>query len=281
MLGTWRRLVGLWLVGVWVVVALLSAGTAEAQRGHRRTPRRTGHTTSASEPTPPPDPFAEEASAPPSASASPSASPSASASASPSASATASPSASASTPLPPAAPPPSAAPTPVEDVGPTPPDLAPLRADYSALMDDMVGARQLVATLGEELFRTRVAITVQDRAGDEQSLATFALELDGAPVFHVDGEIEGGGEGRQVYEGALAPGPHVLTIAMEQRAREDTEYRYVQRDTYRFIVVRDRRTEVGIVLEDSSDIARQFAHDGEGRYDVHTRVRVATRALAP
>jgi hypothetical protein len=147
-------------------------------------------------------------------------------------------------------------------------------------MDDMVNARQLVATLGEELFQTRVVITVQDRAGDDQTLATFALELDGAPVFHTDGEIEGGSEGRQVYEGALAPGPHVLTVASEQRAREDAEYRYVQRDTYRFIVVRDRRTEIGIVLEDDSDIARQFPHDGEGRYDVHTRVRVATRMLS-
>lgn len=146
-------------------------------------------------------------------------------------------------------------------------------------MDDMVAARELVATLGQELFRTRVAIDVQDRAGDDQSLASFALELDGTPVFHVEGEIEGGGEGRQVYEGALAPGPHVLTVAMEQRAASDSEYRYVQRDTYRFIVVRDRRTEVGIVLEDDSDIAQHFQNDGEGRYDVHTRVRVATRAL--
>jgi hypothetical protein len=146
-------------------------------------------------------------------------------------------------------------------------------------MDDMVSARELVATLGEDLFHTRVAITVQDRAGDDQSLANFALELDGAPVFHAEGEIEGGGDGRQVYEGALAPGPHVLTVAMEQRASEDAEYRYVQRDTYRFVVVRDRRTEITIVLEDDSDIAHNFPHDGEGRYDVHTRVRVATRAL--
>ena len=29
------------------------------------------------------------------------------------------------------------------------------------------------------------------------------------------------------------------------------------------------------------DIAQHFGNDGEGRYDVHTRVRVATRALEP
>jgi hypothetical protein len=273
---------------VLALTLLLAGNTAEAQRRRRgrRTTRPTT-TTEPTEPTPPADPFADEASTttttatppptttttaatttpPPPASQVPP--PSTTTSATTTATSTAT-----TTPPPPAAAPPSD-----EDLGPTPPDLSPLRAEYTSLMDDMVAARELVATLGQDLFHTRVAINVQDRAGDDQSLASFALELDGAPVFHVEGEIEGGGDGRQVYEGALAPGPHVLTIAMEQRASEDSEYRYVQRDTYRFIVVRDRRTEVGIILEDDSDIAQHFAHDGEGRYDVHTRVRVATRAL--
>ncbi|MFO0686168.1 MAG: hypothetical protein U0234_29165 [Sandaracinus sp.] len=279
-----RALVG-WALAASLLVAMAHPSAAEAQRGRRRTPRRPPHTTAQTEeaPAPPPDPFAEEAATPAEAPPPPAAPP---------------PTTTTSSPTPPAAPPPStsatttatttastaAAPPPPAstasaDVGPTPPDLSPLRADYSALMDDMVAARELVATLGQELFQTRVAISVQDRAGDDQSLASFSLELDGTPVFHVEGEIEGGGDGRQVYEGALAPGPHVLTVSMEQRAATDSEYRYVQRDTYRFIVVRDRRTEVGIVLEDDSDIAQHFQNDGEGRYDVHTRVRVATRAL--
>jgi hypothetical protein len=257
------------------VFLALDVGHAEAQRRRRRTPRATPPaTTTTTEPTPPPDPFAEggdEAAPTPPASTTPPAAPPPTPPAAPTASTPSTPAASTAT---------TSAPTsePV-DPGPTPPDLAPLRADYTTLMDDMVAARQLVATLGEELFRTRVAITVQDRAGDRQTLASFALELDGSPVFHVEGEIEGGGEGRQVYEGALAPGPHVLTVATEQRARENPEYRYVQRDTYRFVVVRDRRTELTLVLEDDSDIAQHFQSDGEGRYDVHTRVRVATRAL--
>lgn len=277
-----------WALGACVLLALGSLAlpsAAEAQRGRRRTPRRPAHTSAPTEATPPPpDPFAEQAETPADAPPPPPAAPppSTTTTATPTPPAAPPPSTTASTTTTattPSTPPPPAASTATADVGPTPPDLSPLRADYSALMDDMVAARELVATLGEELFRTRVAISVQDRAGDDQSLASFALELDGTPVFHVEGEIEGGGDGRQVYEGALAPGPHVLTVAMEQRAATDSEYRYVQRDTYRFIVVRDRRTEVGIVLEDDSDIAQHFQNDGEGRYDVHTRVRVATRAL--
>lgn len=264
-----------------VLSTLLAGGSAEAQR-RRRAPRR-GHTATtapADAPPPPEDPFADapDAAAPPPATTTQAAPP-------PTTTTTttqAAPPPSTTTPATPPAPPPMAsASTDETDLGPTPPDLSPLRAEYSSLMDDMVAARELVATLGEDLFRTRVAITVQDRAGDDQSLASFALELDGTPVFHTEGEIEGGSDGRQVYEGALAPGPHVLTVAEEQRASSDSEYRYVDRDTYRFIVVRDRRTEITIILEDDSDIAQHFGNDGEGRYDVHTRVRVATRALEP
>ncbi|WP_157069582.1 hypothetical protein [Sandaracinus amylolyticus] len=178
-------------------------------------------------------------------------------------------------PPPPSPTPPAAA----ADPGPMPPDLSPLRQEYVQLMDEMVQARSRVAIVGQELFQTRMTITVQDRTGGEQTLTRFVLELDGTPVHRTDGELEGGDQGRQLFEGALAPGPHVLTIDMEQRSREDTEYRTTQRESFRFIVVRDRLTEITIVLEDDSDIAREFRSGGEGRFEIRTRVRVATRAL--
>lgn len=260
-----------WLAFVVSLAVLLGlfadalASGADAQRRRRR--RRTSETTEApaetpTETAPPEDPFAEPAA--PDAGAAPATTP-----------AVTTPAAAATTP--PAAAP--VAPVAVVDPGPLPPDLGPLRSDWSTLMDDMVSARQRVATLGEELFHTRMAVTVQDRAGDDQLLGRFALELDGTPIFHSDGEIEGGDEGRQVFEAALAPGPHELTVELEQAAQEGGEYRYSQRDTFRFIVVRDRRTEITIVLEDDSDIARSFPSGGEGRYEIRTRVRVATRAL--
>lgn len=274
-----------WLLGVVSITVLAAlvldlavATSAEAQRRRRR--RRTTATETTEEPAttetaPPEDPFAEPAAAPDAGTAAATTPPPAASTAT-----------TTSTPPPPAASTstgaPSTASTPpaaAVDPGPLPPDLGPLRSDWSALMDDMVSARQRVATLGEELFRTRLAVTVQDRAGDDQLLGRFALELDGTPIFHSDGEIEGGDAGREVFTGALAPGPHELTIELEQAAREGGEYRYSQRDTFRFIVVRDRRTEITIVLEDDSDIARSFPSGGEGRYEIRTRVRVATRAL--
>ncbi len=168
---------------------------------------------------------------------------------------------------------------PASDPGPAPPDVAPVRAEVARVMDDMVQLRERIALLARELFRTRIRVAVQDRAGDRQSLAHFVVELDGAPVFRSDAEIEGGDRGRVVHEGALAPGPHVLTIETEQRAREDPEVRYTQRETFRIQVHRERLTDVEIVLEDDSSMVDAFRRGGEGRYEIRTRVRVATREL--
>jgi len=156
------------------------------------------------------------------------------------------------------------------------PDLSPLRTDFEALMDELVQARSRIAVLGNQLFQTKVRIRIENRAGD-QVLSELAIRLDGAPVFRADGDV--GDDARQVFEGFAAPGPHDVTLELEQRARADDAYRYVQRDTFRFQVVQGKLTELIIRLDDDSDIAEDFEDDGEGEYDVQVRVRVATRDL--
>ncbi len=158
------------------------------------------------------------------------------------------------------------------------PDLGPIREEFTAIMDELVQVRSRVAVLGRQLFRTRMRVVVQNRAGDDQTLAKLVLKLDGAPIFQGEGR-EVPEDGAQVFDGFAAPGPHVMTVEVEQRARADDDYRYELRDTYRFQVIRDRLIEVEIVLDDDSDIAEDFADDEEGEFDVRTRMRVATRAL--
>ncbi len=84
---------------------------------------------------------------------------------------------------------------------------------------------------------------------------------------------------REVFEGFAAPGPHDLTVELEQRARANESYRYTQTDRYRFLVTESKLTEITLVLDDDSDIAEDFEDDGEGEYDVRTRLRIATREL--
>ncbi|NOY91502.1 MAG: DUF3597 domain-containing protein, partial [Deltaproteobacteria bacterium] len=178
---------------------------------------------------------------------------------------------------------PAAAPTPESSTATAEPepdfvDLGPLREEFTAVMDDLVQVRSRIAVLGRQLFQTKVRVRVQDRAGDDQDLISIALRLDGAPIFRGDPSSVNG-DVQQVFEGFAAPGPHVLSVETEQRARADDDYRYTQSDTYRFEVIRGKATELTLVLDDSSDIAEDFPDDGEGEYDVRVRLRVATREL--
>lgn len=265
----------------WLLTALLAvlfvagfAETVDAQRrGRRRRRRRRPPAEEPAEPTPTPDEAAETPSETP---AAPPASPFEAAEEAP-----------AEAEAPPAAAPeasqdeapPTEQPTPEFDPGPAPPDVSPIRQDYVALMDELVQARMRVHALGAELFRTRITVDLQDRTGDNTNLARLVVYLDGAPVFQADGAVEGGDAGREVFAGALAPGPHVLRLEVEQRAAGDDAYRYTLQEDFRFQVARERLSEVTLVLEDDSDMASSFPSGGEGRYEVRTRMRVATRAL--
>ena len=156
-------------------------------------------------------------------------------------------------------------------------DLSPLRSDFATLMDDLVQVRSRIAVLGRQLFETQVRVRVENRAGDDQVVSRLVLRLDGDPVHR--GDEDPGSEGRQLHQGFAAPGPHELTVELEMRARADEEYRYVTTSRFRFQVVRGKLTEVIVTLDDDSDIAEDFADDGEGEYDVNVRLRVATREL--
>jgi hypothetical protein len=138
-------------------------------------------------------------------------------------------------------------------------------------MDDLVQARTRVAVLGKSLFKTRVRVKLDNRASPDQTAARAQLWLDGTSIFSGDGAALRDPE-RALWEGFAAPGAHVLTLEVEQRARDDEAYRYTLRESYRFMVVREHRTELRLVLEDDSDMAEEFPDDQEGSYEVQTRL---------
>jgi hypothetical protein len=159
-----------------------------------------------------------------------------------------------------------------------PAEVGALQQELAQLMDDLVQARERVAVLGKALFHTKIRVRIDDSDAEDQVLGKVALRLDGAPIFSGDGSSLGDPE-RPLFEGFAAPGPHVLEVEIEQRARADEAYRYTLRESYRFEVVGERRTDLRLVLEDDSDIAEDFRDDRSGEYDVHTRLQVRAVAL--
>lgn len=156
--------------------------------------------------------------------------------------------------------------------------VASLSSELTTLMDDLVQARARAAVVGKTLFKTLIRVSVQNLAEDEASLARLVLKLDGAPIYRGDGSSLRGDESRKVFEGFVAPGPHVLSAEVEQNSRDDSAYGYSLRETYRFQALRDKRNELELVLSDDSDVTNEPG-DQDGEYDVRTRLRVRTKEL--
>ncbi|MCA9603031.1 MAG: hypothetical protein R3A78_02710 [Polyangiales bacterium] len=251
-----------WISAAMVLGAILALGPgAEAQRRKRRTPKSA----------PTAEPAAPPASAPASdaGAAAPNGDPSTTGTGTPNGAVES------GAPASPAA---SAEPVPAADKEEPAPDYTAIRSEFTDVMDAIVQLRSRVAVLGRQLFQTRVRVQIHNRAGDTQSLARLTLTLDGAPIHKLDAGALGDEE-RQVFDGFAAPGPHVLAVELEQRSRDNDNYRYTMRDSYRFEVERGKATVVMLVLDDDSGIGEDFPDDGEGEYDVRTRVRVVTREL--
>jgi hypothetical protein len=154
-----------------------------------------------------------------------------------------------------------------------------LQTELSALMDELVQARTRAALLGKTLFKTVTRVYLQNLAGDGAVLSKAVLKLDGAPIFRGDGAAIRGDEARQVFEGFIAPGSHVLTAELEVSSRTDSAYGYSLRESYKFQALRDKRNELSLVLRDDSDVASEFPDDQDGEYDVRMRLRVRTKEL--
>jgi hypothetical protein len=174
--------------------------------------------------------------------------------------------------------------TPEPATQPAPPaadsqEVSGLQTELSALMDELVQARTRAALIGKTLFKTVARVYVQNLAGDDAILSKVVLKLDGAPIFRGDSAAIRGDEARQVFEGFIAPGPHVLTAEMEVASRNDAAYGYSLRETYKFQAIRDKRNELALSLRDDSDVASEFPDEQDGEYDVRMRLRVRTKEL--
>lgn len=157
--------------------------------------------------------------------------------------------------------------------------LAELRADVASLVDDMVDARARVALLGKTLFKTQLRVKIQNLAAPDPVLGKVVLKLDGAPIYHGDGTALSGDDAHQVFQGFIAPGAHVLAAELEQSSKRDSAYGYSLHESYRFQVVRDKRSELTLIVDDDSDLADDFPDDAEGEYDVRMKLRVRTKNL--
>jgi hypothetical protein len=146
-----------------------------------------------------------------------------------------------------------------------------LETELASVLDELIQARTRTSVLVKTLFRTPVEVWVIRRA-DDQRLAHITLRLDGVPVHDSDGSALASGEAK-LFTGFAAPGLHDLAIEISEESRERSDYRYVRSERFRIEVKKDTRTNIELVLRDSSDMAEELPEGDPGEYDVRTIMR--------
>ncbi len=147
--------------------------------------------------------------------------------------------------------------------------------DLDKIMGDIATLRARVAAIGDTLFKSRIVLRVETR-GDHAKIGKLAVSLDDGiiytapPNFFADDETT-------IYDHAVAPGRHILTVEAERRDDRGDTFRTGQRSRVTLEVPENQRLETSIRIDDDSDMGSDFPSSQKGSYDLRVRVRAKAR----
>lgn len=201
-----------------------------------------------------------------------------------------------------AAPTASAAPAPVADAGPVPapPALAydggvkpspltpapnewpdggapPTSLDYDRLLADVAALRARVAAVSDNLFRSRIALLVET-SGDHGKIGRLTVSVDDGVVYTAPANFHAD-DLTAIYEHAVAPGRHAVTVDVDRKDDRDESFRTSQRSRFIVDVPRDNRLEVQIRIWDDSTMGGDFPGDRSGRYELKIRAKAQAKPV--
>jgi hypothetical protein len=146
--------------------------------------------------------------------------------------------------------------------------------DYDRLLADVASLRARAAAVSDTLFHSRLALSVQT-GGDHGRIAGLSIGLDDGTVFT---SLPGfrAEDATVVYDHAVAPGHHAVTVEVERRDDRNDAFRSSQRSRFTVDVPGDGLLSLDIKLSDESNMGGDFGHDKRGFYDL--RVRAEAKA---
>lgn len=151
-------------------------------------------------------------------------------------------------------------------------------ADYDRLLADIAALRARVAAVSDTLFHSRIAIAVRMN-GDHARIASLSVSMDDGLVWSSPASFRPDAEAT-VYDHAVAPGHHAVTVDVERRDDRNDTFRSSQRSRFIVDVPGDKRLSVEISLSDDSNVGKDFPADGEGRYDLRIRAQVKAESVS-
>ena len=158
------------------------------------------------------------------------------------------------------------------DAGPAPPSL-----DYDRLLGDIGALRARVAAVSDTLFHSRIAMVVE-ASGDHGRIASLSVSLDDGVVWTSPAAFRPS-EATTVYEHAVAPGHHAVTVDVERRDDRNDAFRSAQRSRFVVDVPADEQLAVDLKVWDDSSMGADFPTDRSGQYDLRVRARAKAQPL--
>jgi hypothetical protein len=149
--------------------------------------------------------------------------------------------------------------------------------DYDKLLADVAALRARVAAVADSLYRSRVAVSVQTD-GDHAKIAFLSVSLDDGVVFTAPANFSAS-DSTPVYDHAVAPGRHAITIEAERKDDRDESFRTSQRSRFIVDVPRDNKVTVEVKIIDDSSMGGDFPSDKSGKYDLRFRVKAVAKPV--
>jgi hypothetical protein len=147
--------------------------------------------------------------------------------------------------------------------------------DYDRLLADIAALRARVAAVADNLYQSRVAIELQTD-GDKVKIARLTVSLDDGVVFTAPATFAAS-DMTGVYDHAVAPGRHAVTVDVDRKDVHDEAFRTSQRSRFTVDVPRDQRVTVQVKIIDDSSMGADFPSDRSGKYDLRFRVKAVAK----
>ena len=149
--------------------------------------------------------------------------------------------------------------------------------DYDRLLADIGSLRARVAAVSDTLFHSRIAVSLETN-GDHGRIAALSVSLDDGVVWTSPPQFRAE-DATIVYDHAVAPGHHAVTIDVERRDDRNDTFRTAQRSRFVVDVPTDQRLGVDVKLWDDSSMGGDFPGDKKGSYELRVRMRAKAQAI--
>ena len=149
--------------------------------------------------------------------------------------------------------------------------------DYDRLLADIAALRARVAAVSDSLYQSRISVALQTD-GDHAKIARLTVSLDDGVVYTAPASFAAS-DMTTVYDHAVAPGRHAVTVDVDRKDTRDEAFRTSQRSRFTVDVPRDHRVDVQVKVLDDSSMGGDFPSDKSGKYDLRFRVKAVAKPV--